>query len=135
MLTLEKVLRGIDYREKVYLDFYEEEVEVRPLSDAEFAEARRKSGIIKVATALEKAQASGVTEEDMANIDLVAVDSSVAALHLAIAEVGLVDPLLRNNVSSLMGGSIQIIGEAIIKLTTAARNEILNFSMEKKDKE
>lgn len=135
MLTLEKVLKGIDYREKIMLPYYEEEVEVRPLSDAEFAEARRKSGIIKVASALEKAQASGVTEEDIDKLDLVAVDSSVAALHLALAEVGLVDPLLRNNASQLMGGSIQIIGEAIIKLTTAARNEVLNFSMEKKDKE
>lgn len=131
MLSLEKVLKGVDYREKVMLPFYQEEVEIRPLSDSEFAEARRKSGVVKVAGSLDKAKGSG----DMSDIDMVAVDSSVAALHLALAQIGLVDPLLRNNADKLMGGSIQIIGDAIIQLTTAARNEILNFTTEKKDKE
>jgi hypothetical protein len=134
MLSLEKVLKGIQYHEEVLLPFYEEKVEIRPLSDSEFAEARRRSGVIKIAGAIERAKAEHPDEtmNDM-NLDLIEVDASVSALHLAVAEMGLVDPELRKNASKLMGGSLQIIGDAIINLTTAARNEILNFSTQTKE--
>lgn len=135
MLSLDTVLKGIEHREKIMLPYYQEEVEIRALSDSEFAEARRKSGIIKVASALEKAKATEKEEGDLSGIDLVEVDASVAALHLVIAEMGLVDPKLSKNASKLMGGSVQIIGEAIIKMTTSARDEVLNFSTAKKGKE
>lgn len=125
MLTLDQVLKGCEYRENITLPFYEETIEIRPLSDAEFAEARRKSGIIKIVNALNESKDGLPTDK------LEEIDSTVSALHLALAEIGIVDPTLRANASNLMGGSLQIIGEAILRLTTASRNEILNFSTAK----
>ena len=125
MLNLEQVLKGIEYRETIHLPFYNEDVEIRPLSDSEFAEARRKSGIIKVANTIQK--------KNIPTDNLAEIDTAVSALHLALVEIGVTDPQIRDNANKLMGGSLQLIGEAIIKLTTASRNDILNFSTATKD--
>jgi hypothetical protein len=130
MLTLDKVLRGVDYREKVMLPFYQEEIEVRALSDSEFAEARRISGIIKVAHLIEKAN----TNKDDPSVNMGEIDSAVSLLHLELAKMGIVDPLIREHANELMGGSIQIIGEKIIGLSEAARNDILSFFGQAKEK-
>jgi hypothetical protein len=131
MLTLDKVLKGVDYREKVMLPYYEEEIEVRPLSDSELAEARRVSGVARIASTIDMA---GNTDKlDFSKIDVVEADSAVSALHLQLAKMGIVDPLIRENAEKLMGGSLQIIGDAVVKLTANARNDILSFTGARKD--
>lgn len=120
-LSIATVLQGSDYKYDVALPYYDgETVTVRPLTDAEFAGVRERSGLLELAREME-------TSKDENAVDVVKADSCLAKMHLELCKIGIVDPKLRNGAEKLMGGSIQILGEQILKLTTASRAELLTF--------
>lgn len=151
-LTKAIILQGIDYREDVYLPTYDCTVTVRPLTDLELYECRRKSGIMDI---ISKMGIMGKNAEKEI-LDMITNDPNVSKewmlaysrLMIEVAKCGVVDAELREMVDNplkgqvgqpdtvmaielLRGGALDIIGARILEITTGS---VANFSIQKTEK-
>jgi len=115
---------GIGYRKCITVAAYNgAEVEIRPLSDLEFARILNK-------TNLSDTEGMGADLMEGANLPEV---GKLYDLMIAICKVGIVDPDLRGMVDQLVKGASVEIGTEILALTTASEDEVEDFSTVPKD--
>ena len=104
-LRKEDILQGKDRRETLYLDTYDAEVEIRPLTDGELTEIFSVLGNIPL------------TDEGNPDIALVDVMKNFQALRLA-ASRGLVDPALTvEDVAEMQFGTPELIGTRVLEIS------------------
>jgi len=147
------VLKGIEYRTEVYLPAYDATIEVRPLSDIEFAECREEARIFNILKTLgisvkdleskNQIDVQKILNSDETSFDL--LDAQMNTLYRAAAKRGIVDPELRALVDNprkgepgepdsvmvlelLTGGSMALIGAKILEITSSPPKDIANFS-------
>ena len=123
-LTKELIEGGIGYRKCITVSAYDDaEVEIRPLSDLEFARILNK-------TNLSDTEGMGADLMKKANLPEV---GKLYDLMIAMCKVGIVDPDLRGMVDQLVKGASVEIGAEILTLTTGPEEEVKDFSMVPKD--
>lgn len=152
MTLKELVLKGINHREKVHLPAYGVDVEVRPLSDLELAACRRdskilsaisKSGVTTVDSLIDADPVTIINKFSKIENGPEELLDSVFKLYREIVKRGVTNPELREIVDNpnkdipgepekvmvielLTGGSIPLIAEKILEITTGS--DVKGFS-------
>jgi hypothetical protein len=111
ILTKEDILKGKDAREEVYIDEYDAQVVIRPLTDGELTEIFSIIGTIPL------------KDDGTPDLDKLDVMKNFEALRKA-ASMGLVDPLLSiEEVSEMKFGVPEYIGTRVLEISGVTSGE------------
>jgi len=122
-LTKADILLGKDLKEKVYIEKYDREVIIRPLTDGELTLVFEAIGNVPL------------NEEGIPDLNMVDISTNLKALR-KVAAMGLVDPdLSEDDVSNMMFGVPGFLAKKILEisgLTETVGDEIKKFREERR---
>ena len=123
MISKELILEGTKFRKNVHVTVYDDDVEIRPLTESEIAKVFKK-----------------VEESGFSTTDPKLSDNYI--LQIEACRYGIVDPALHEKVENcncevfeqMVGNALIEIGREIINISTVGSQELIDFFREQKAK-
>ena len=123
MISKELILEGTKFRKNVHVTVYDDDVEIRPLTESEIAKVFKK-----------------VEESGFSTTDPKLSDNYI--LQIEACRYGIVDPALHEKVENsnsevfeqMVGNALIEIGREIINISTVGSQELIDFFKDQKAK-